>query len=88
MHLDHWSSEMHKIAQICTSIFNNFLGVTPLDPITGEGTSPLPRLLPLGARPPSHFFRASADAAKTSGLCWTQFILVKIFSFNSNYCYL
>ena len=29
-------------------------------PHNWEGVSPLPMLLPLGARPPSHFFRASA----------------------------
>jgi len=49
---------MHHIAQICTYIFKIFLGVTPLDSIIGEGKL-LPRLKPLSAPPPSHFFRTS-----------------------------
>ena len=36
----------------------------PLD-LQNLMASPLPRPLPLGARPPSHFFRASAAAAHT-----------------------
>ena len=54
-----WVTWCHQIAQVCNYIFTNFPVVTPSDPIT-EGAFLLPRLLPLSARSPSHFIRASA----------------------------
>jgi len=56
---------MHWIAQICTYIFQIFLGNTPDHSNYGGAT--LPRSFPLGAHPLSHFFRAfmAADFSAT-----------------------
>ena len=63
---------MHRIAQICTYIFENFPAVTPQTPKTGEGASQSP---PLSACPPFQFFRASA-AAGFSELIFRQLLFL------------
>ena len=54
----YFTHKMYQIAHICTC-FQNVVGVTPSDHITGKETSPFPQTLLLGARPPCHIFRVS-----------------------------
>ena len=76
---------MHQIAQICTYIFKNFPGVTPQIPQTGEWLSPLPRLLYIHERPPSHFLRAStADAWTAQCSPLQQYLLLLVPAFESS----
>ena len=47
--------------------FQKFQGVTPRTPNTGEGLSPLPRLLPLHERPPFHCSELPRPLSRSDG---------------------
>ena len=58
-----WCPQNAPNCQICTYVHKIFWGCYPQTPKTGDGLSPLSRLLSVDEHPPSQFFRTSAAAA-------------------------